>query len=761
MTKNLVDQIHDILYRKRLSPTPNSFLQIVTENDITLHLDDYQRLMKICSNVYGGSLTYPDWLVETLTYYIKQLKVRTLLDPWGIYGDIIPIVKQADIEEVVITTLYTDVVELFQFVQPPLHINWLLLNRSLLEESAANWTEMDHQLGNYDLIISRLSSLPHRYGESQQPRETLILKATAHLSENGQALFFITSQQASPVLSAKFYKRLAQQGVHLNALLSIPNTTFVLRGIGPNALIILSRTHTDNLFVGELKEDQKHNRLVLDSLIKQRDNKEPSLGTFVNPDKLVTYRHLVLERQIERLGKRSGLSPVPLVSLVLEMHLTSKTRPEFEDQNNSVYLPLLGTSPAVTSLSDLRIKPQNYVQLVIDPEKALSSYVAGFFNTPLGELTRNHASLAGYIPKLSKKSLADVSIYLPTLEKQIAAVRADTRVTNLISDLSALREQIWSRPNRLRDTEKDIERVNKEDRFEDWLTSLPFPLASILWIYYASSDGPKEKYETLLYFFEALAEFVAIVLLSAFIQDKPVYEEQRAVLEETLKRGHLSITRSSFGTWVKVVERFGMLGRNLINSDQSDMDSCFEIFRTNRLSVLEFLFSKQLISVLQETNKFRNDWKGHAGVVGSDLAFQRLAILEAQLARVRQQMGQMWDEYVLVIPSFARMKGGVFTYQVKRIMGPTTPFPNGKVETTVPLESEQLHLHSDGSLNALPLLPLIKILASPDNVHNACYFFNRTDGHGQRFITYHFESQPERTERFQDTGKIIERLSLP
>jgi serine/threonine protein kinase len=59
-----------------------------------------------------------------------------------------------------------------------------------------------------------------------------------------------------------------------------------------------------------------------------------------------------------------------------------------------------------------------------------------------------------------------------------------------------------------------------------WADTLPFPLASILWHYEGEPDeGAKVDY--LLKFFEALAEFVATVLLSACITDHEMFDANR------------------------------------------------------------------------------------------------------------------------------------------------------------------------------------------------------------------------------------------
>jgi hypothetical protein len=75
------------------------------------------------------------------------------------------------------------------------------------------------------------------------------------------------------------------------------------------------------------------------------------------------------------------------------------------------------------------------------------------------------------------------------------------------------------------------------------------------------------------------------------------------------------------------------------------------------------------------------------------------------------------------------------------------------------LDVEQLYLVSLKTGHALKLLPLLQVGASPASAKNACYFFNRLEKGGIRFVSYHFVDQPERTDKFEDTASAILELT--
>jgi hypothetical protein len=88
--------------------------------------------------------------------------------------------------------------------------------------------------------------------------------------------------------------------------------------------------------------------------------------------------HALQAKEEERLAKRSGLTRVRLNEIVAAVNLGKQMDDGgLANLPNCVYLPLIGTSPAVASLSDLRIKPHSYAQLVVRPEAARAEFLAG------------------------------------------------------------------------------------------------------------------------------------------------------------------------------------------------------------------------------------------------------------------------------------------------------------------------------------------------------------------------------------------------
>jgi hypothetical protein len=287
----------------------------------------------------------------------------------------------------------------------------------------------------------------------------------------------------------------------------------------------------------------------------------------------------------------------------------------FEEKPNAVYLPQMASTAATTTQQELPERLKSYFQLVVDPAIADAEFVARLLNTPFGQLWRDSLRAGDTIPRISKTLLKKSTIFLPpTTSRHVQGkvLECQHLLSRLRNQLNELEAQLWKRPSSVDKVQSSLRTVNRDDRIEIWLDSLPFPLASILWVAQTHSGSVKELYERKLHFFEALAEFLGVIHLSAYTVHQARWSELQKKLKEILERGNLSMEMATFGTWKTVIEFFFAETRRLMANDE---ELVFELFKTRNRQVLELLSSKRLVWVVQSTNKLRNDWMGHTGIV--------------------------------------------------------------------------------------------------------------------------------------------------
>jgi hypothetical protein len=599
----------------------------------------------------------------------------------------------------------------------------------------------------------------------ETPRRN-IDSATAHaawagacLTDDGIAVLVVPAGFAE-IQSHRSVETLNACGLNIIAFLSLPPGVFLPNTAVAGALAVVSRKATERIFVGTVSEDTNRNEVLLRNFKGGREGRDVGTGRLVAPADFHGVRVLEAQEQVDRTASRLGLAPTCLQDILVAVNLTKSSEPPgFEEQPNAVYLPMIGRGDAITSTGQFRMKPHNYAQLLVNPAAADADYLAGFFNTPLGLSIREQSTSGVTIPKLTKATIELMTVFLPDLNTQRTTVQTQTRLREVSAELRELEKRLWEQPRKCAAVAKATERFERKEALPEWIDTLPFPLGSILWAYHTCGDDDKVRYEHLLHFFEAYGEFLATILLSAFSRDQEIFASELKALREGVG-GHISLQRADFGTWVRIMERFSKTSRQLLNGDAKEKERAYTVFCCQDPEIIQSLTESRVVSLLQKANSRRNSWTGHGGVVGETEAKVRHAELRSYLAELRECLGIAWDHYELLSPTnISTLINDITRRTVNRVRGRCAPFEKTEVELVKDMEHGVLHLKAQDERSALALLPLIKVMPSPRSAENACYFYNRQERDGIRFISYHFDKEADVTDVFADTLQAITKLN--
>ena len=616
--------------------------------------------------------------------------------------------------------------------------------------------------GEYDLIISeppfgaRLNTpySPAKGGEVlTDGGDALLCWSASKLSPKGRAVFLV----AASCLGARgdrLWKCLSAEGVHVRALIHVPSGHIKVTAI-ESYIVVVDRTARDKIFTAQFGIDADLQRQIAANFEAHEEGKRPAQGRLVDFSTFQGFKSLEATERLQEMAKRKGLQPVPMQRLVKAHEVMTGSEASAVDAANDLYLPLTGRCEAVLHPGDLTAKSGKVVRLFINGALADARFVAASLNSEIGHLFIETISTPSAILKqISVERLLQGTFYLPSVQIQSQALGAMSQVHALRAELDEIESSVWAQPSQVEKQLQQLRRVNHEDTLESWLDGLPFPLASILWRYRASSGSIKERSEILLHFFEAVAEFWATIYLSAAKSDRDFWAENVALLAEAVERRNFTFDRATFGLWKCVVEFLSTKFRKLLNDDAG---RCMAMFRTNSRDVLEMLFDRRLLTVLQSSNSIRND-HAHGGVASVrdiEMAHDKLSDL---IQTCRSVMGITWERYELVQPGECRVVGGQFGYRVLRVMGTRTPFTTVERKTIVPMDDGALHLLDPDGERALKLLAFVRVMPSPKTEANACYFYNRRQASNQKFISYHFEADSEIEEFHADTLAALEGL---
>lgn len=713
-----------------------------------------------------GEYFVPTDVAEFVAKLLEPASPKTMLDPWAGVGLLtLPLNQYLRPRRCEALSPNAAACEVFKMLEGSAGINIQCTDPLLaLAQSPDRY---DAVVGNTPFGMRGREPLVVQVGaEKRRVRDDygnlLILQSCLRLSENGLGVFIVpNSFFFASGGKGKARRVLEELGFRVTAAIVLPAGTFHPLTSLTTHIVVLKRSSDAKLFTAKYVPDSKHQRELLNNLAARSEGKSPSLGRLVPEDTFRGFSAVEFAEGVQEQSRRMGLVPYPFGEVVLEFNVppSSSDFGGFPEKPNAVYLPQMASTRATTSQEALPERLKSYFQIVLNPEVADAEFVAGLLNTQFGQLWRDSLRTGDTIPRIGKKLLEEAAFYLPpagSREVQRKVVDCHQVISGLKNELNEIEASLWTRPASIDKVQAALRMVNRADRFEDWIDTLPFPLASILWVCQTQAGGYREQYERKIHFFEALSEFLAVLYLSAFTSNPAVWPPLRDRLREVLAKHTLSLEMATFGTWKTVVEVLSAETRRLLN-DEAEM--CFELFRTRNRELIESVASKRLVSVIQDANALRNHWIGHAGAVRDTDARAVNDKLVQHIGTVRKALGICWENYELLLPGECKLKAGVYHYNARKVMGSRTPFATVTVELVEAMEDGHLHLKCPDEQRALKLLPLVKVMPSPKTEENACYFYNRQQKDGIRFLSYHFESDSEVVQEFADTAEALRKVT--
>jgi hypothetical protein len=705
--------------------------------------------------MYYGPIKYPKFVIRFFKQYLKELWPASLLAPFVNDSDFIAPLSDLDSVRRAVVAAESDA----QVLSPK-----LLQSVEVLTEKPLPYLTKTTDV--FDAVVAALPFGARYRGEVPKGFEGLrndhgdflLLASAKRLSDEGAGLF-LTTPSFMYAKDRGLLNALNEQGLYVDAALSLPTGTLRPYTNIATLLVIIKRQKPERLFVGELRENVEQQAVLLNNLKRRKQGEEPQLGALVDESEFVTLDAYIIKHELRRAAARAKLTSVPIAELTEEINRFSRSgEVPFEDKPNSVYLPLIGVSSAVTSLEEATVKPQNLYQLVLKPGVVSAAFLARFLNTALGRKWRRSLEQVATIPQIRLGTLRQSEIYLPldsSLHQQM--LETDAKISEAIAQLTQLQRSLWETPGTAKKIRKQLDSMVRLEgqSFEAWVETLPFPLASILWAYHAEQE-PKERVEHLFHFFEALAVFTASLLISGFRNDPDFYEEQKSDLEEKDERFKDWSSAASFGNWVIYAERLAKQLRQLM-SDKDKREETLRNFGEPDPDFLAVLLDKELYKVLKEANELRDSWKGHGPKLTSEQSQTVLAQLETLLSLTLKVTSDRYEGAALLLPISSRFQKGIHVYKAHALTGPKTPFRQISVKTLRPMEEGRLHLLQQDKLYPLPILPFIRLGLGPEQQPKTTYFYSRLTEKGARYVAYQFSDEPE--SYFRDP-EVMEALSL-
>ena len=682
----------------------------------------------------------PRFLYNFITLFENDLRPKNICDPW-LTRDSYPIIQ--NFENFHGFTINQNEYELLT--------KGLLkgLNKITLGDGLEN---IENEQSKFDFIVT----FPPFVMPSIKPNSTsrdyatdLLIESANRLNENGK-LFFLMPQKF--LFDKRIKQTIAKSNISIDGVFFLEEGSHYPITSITTYLIVASVGKQGPTFTAKILSDEKSNEIIYKNFISNKEGKKIQLGKFIELQNFNSFKSLEKEENLFKLGKRTGLPAVTLNAISLEINAIRDIKQEdIEHKSNSIYIPKVGNSDVVHNPSDLNIKPKNYLQIVLN-DNVSPIFISNYLNTKIGKLSLESRKVGTRIENITISSINELLLFIPEYQQQIKLIKVNNKIENISLAINELKEELWNRPNLVDKIDKEISSFEKDNSIEKWLDNLPFPISSILWKYYATSDN-RNKTEHLLHFFEAFSEFLSLLMLSALNQNPEFYKSERHRWLNNDKQYKDWIKKATFGGWNNLTASLAKATRTLLN-EKDNKDIVLSLFGNPSAEFLEFITNKKVITILEEVREYRNKWKGHGGVSSNQEDLNRVTLLEQKLNNLRQEIKDAFANCKLIVAESSKYKNGIFLYKTKELVGIRTPFNEVEIESLIPLDESKLYFLHENQNKPIELLPFIKY----NQESKACYFYNSIESNDIRFVSFHFEQNAEFTETLDE--KFEEVLAI-
>lgn len=332
-----------------------------------------------------------------------------------------------------------------------------LSNDALLDlpnaEKVVGGSELNNSVSSpqgYDLVAA---NLPLGMGRKKTEIGGSTINARGNWVELSKAMHLLSPRGLCVALveptafgiseGPKFQSALEREGFYLNGVFNTPPNFLATTSIRP-VIVVFSREERPGLFVAEL-EGEAQAVAIAKAFMKDERSSSLHEGMSIAAEKFDGFESLKARLQINRLETQyKDYESHVLGDIAIEMN-TARSGESLRHKENSVYVPMIGTSAVTSELTAVTIKHHNIIQVVL-PEKVKSQYVAAFFRSDLGLLILRSLTRGAFIPKISKSSLAEAKISVPSLKEQEKIIDSESQLQTLKKAIEDLQRELALNP---------------------------------------------------------------------------------------------------------------------------------------------------------------------------------------------------------------------------------------------------------------------------------------------------------------------------
>ena len=241
----------------------------------------------------------------------------------------------------------------------------------------------------------------------------------------------------------KFEEVLNINGFYVAGIFNLPAGLWESTSIRP-VLVAIGRHAFEKVFVSEIEDEEQASATA--RAFYDHTKGIVQISDLLIPQKSFRgFASLKAERQLSRLETHYKEYDSVCLGDIAKSINSVKVGERFSEAENSVYIPMLGSSEVTYDIEQTGIKHQNFYQVELSDEVECE-YLSAFFNSELGKLVRNAATYGAVIPKIRKSDLSGIKVALPRIVEQREIAHTYRRLSTLRTSISRFQVELALNP---------------------------------------------------------------------------------------------------------------------------------------------------------------------------------------------------------------------------------------------------------------------------------------------------------------------------
>ncbi len=322
---------------------------------------------------------------------------------------------------------------------------------SFQNASGFGWENGIRDTDRFDFILANLplgmSNKEYLFGSQKlkiRQNWIEILKSLQFISDNGAGLYLVEPTCFGSSDGERFEEILNSGGSFVRGIFSAPEGILLPETSITPVFVLIQKKEPSSVFIAELLEVSQSVQVARNCYC-DTDSHDLSKGMKIEKRSFYGFHRIRIKNQIDKLETQyKEYEEYSIKEIAIEINYVSHGK-ILEEKTNSVYIPKVGNSPVVATLSETTTKHHNYFQVVLG-EKAINEYVAAFYKSNLGKLILQSLTSGTIIQHLNKSDLELAPIALPSISDQEQIITTNRKLRELKDAIDIFHSELALNP---------------------------------------------------------------------------------------------------------------------------------------------------------------------------------------------------------------------------------------------------------------------------------------------------------------------------